>query len=1030
MRTKFAFLSALFLLFIGQVVFAQVTGTVQDSDGFPVADAEVTVMGSDASAITDENGSFSINAQVGDVLTITDIMGVPQDFSVTRNNMGVMRFGIERLDEVLITTGYDITTTKKETMGAVTTVSSETFENRATSSFLNSIQGHVPGVTIQSNSGSPGSAQIDVLIRGYGSINASTDPLIVVDGIVIGSAQFRNLNQQDFESVNVLRDAHATAIYGNRGANGVIVVTTKKGKSGVPLSIEFSSMYGVFTLPEHDYNLANAQQMLTLQNIKGVGYGATLTEDEIANWNGPNTDWRDVFFRQGISQNYNLAMRQGSENFRSYYSVGYNKVEGLIPTTDFQRFNARANIAGNSDNRRFNYEGIVSVAYSKRHELDSETNSGISNNVIQNPLFGSVLGMPYMAPFEGNGRDLWNTIGSTLSGGNYAYVLQSVMYPGEMPNRRTENSVLASFSASYELFDGLTARNKTGIDYKHAQRLFARAPYSFLALAVAVPAGLDYPGHEDHINTQDLTLSNVFSLNYDKTFGLHRLQLGAYAEYVKAHYRSESFRQNGLIERTWSFGSGNGWAPRDGDLYAPTVSAGKIDAGTFSYFGTLDYEYDQRYGVGASIRRDAASKFRTDQQWGTFWSAAARWVISEEAFLKGSKGVNLLKLRGSYGVTGNQILSQPGYDTNPMFLDTSLAWSANVVAPGYQNTSAYYPLLGNIAVGWEETHQANIGLDFIFFNNRLEGNIDVYQKNTKNLYTQIGLSAGVGALYDHDNNPSTPPITTYNIKGNNGELENKGIEALLRYKLINQKDFDLTIWANTAYNKNTIISIPNESINPGGASLAEGHMVWEQYLIPYVGVDQETGEWLYMDFEGNIVDHTGIDPERDSRWTGKSFLPKWNGGFGLSANYKGWYLDANFSYQADFYKFDNMLAWLQDHTGAVDMNLSADLLDAWTPDKPSATMASLTANNVYDWDSDRLLKDASFIRFRSATLGYNIPSRWLEGTSLKGVNLFVQGENLLIWTKWKGFDPEGVKTTSLGQYPNPRSFSFGVNVEF
>src|SRR5690606_22414498 len=197
---------------------------------------------------------------------------------------------------------------------------------------------------------------------------------------------------------NVLRDAHATAIYSNIGANGVIVVTTKKGKSGVPLSIEFSSMYGVFTLPEHDYNLANAQQMLTLQNIKGVGYGATLTEDEIANWNGPNTDWRDVFFRQGISQNYNLAMRQGSENFRSYYSVGYNKVEGLIPTTDFQRFNARANIAGNSDNRRFNYEGIVSVAYSKRHELDSETNSGISNNVIQNPLFGSVLGMPYMAP--------------------------------------------------------------------------------------------------------------------------------------------------------------------------------------------------------------------------------------------------------------------------------------------------------------------------------------------------------------------------------------------------------------------------------------------------------------------------------------------------------------------------------------------------------------------------------------------------------------------------------------------------------
>lgn len=1017
MRTKFAFLSALFLLFAGQVIFAQVTGTVHDDFG-PVVDAEVTVMGTKVSTNTNENGVFTIDAKVGDILVVTDIMGTSQDFKVSKPNMGVLEFGVVSLSEVKIVGGYDITRTKKEEMGAATTISEEVFENRATSSFLNSIQGHTPGVVIQSNSGSPGSAQIDVLIRGYGSINASTDPLIVVDGVVIGSAQFRNLNQQDFESVTILRDAHATAIYGNRGANGVIVVTTKKGKSGVPLSMEFSSMYGIFTLPKEHYNMANAKEILTIQNRIGRGLGASMTEEEIGNWDGPDSSWRDVFFKQGVIQNYNFAVRQGSDKFRSYYSLGYDKVEGLIPTTDFQRFNVRTNISGNSDNKRFNYEGIMSVAYSKRHELDSETNGGISNNVVQNPLFGAVLGFPYLDPYlYNNGKELWNAIGLNTDNGNYSYVLKDVMTPGQMPNRRMETSILGSFMASYELTDGLTLRNKIGIDYKHSQRLFARAPWSFLALAVAntpTPA-LEFPGFEDHQNVQDMTLSDVLNLSYDKVFGLHRIQLGAYTEYVKAHYRSSFLRQTGLKEATWEFGAGTGWVPRDGNLYVPQISASKIDAGSFSYFGTLDYEYDQRYGVGATIRRDATNKFLDEKKWGTFWSAAARWVISEEEFLKGSQSVNLLKLRGSYGVTGNQILSQPAYGTNPLFLDNAVSWNAYTSASGYQNTIGYYPYIGNYDIGWEETHQANIGLDFIFFDNRFEGNVDVYKKNTKKLFTDIQLSAVTGQ---------------YSVNGNNGELENKGIEVALRYKLIRQKDFNLSLWANTSYNKNEIIEMPDEIINPGGASLAGGHMAYEMYMIPFVGVDPETGEWLYKDINDNIVDWHDIDPERDSRWTGKSFLPKWNGGFGLNIDYKGWYLDANFSYQAGFYKFDNLYAWLNDPTAVKDMNVVADFMDAWTPENPNGSMASLTANYVYDWSSDRLLVDASFIRFRSATLGYNVPKKWLERTALNGLNIFIQAENLAIWTKWKGYDPEGVKINSLGQYPNPRSFSFGVNVEF
>ena len=1028
MRTRFAFLSALFLLFVGQVVFAQVTGTVQDGDGFPLPDAEVTVRGSNVSTITDEDGAFSIDAQIGSVLVVTDVMGTSQDYNVVRSNMGVLKFGeaIE-IGEVVIL-GYDKTTTRKESMGAQTTISEETFENRATSSFLNSLQGHAPGVVIQSNSGSPGSSQIDVLIRGRGSINASTDPLIVVDGIVIGSAQFRNLNQQDFESVSVLRDAHATSIYGNRGANGVIVIKTKSGRFGTPLSIEFSSMYGVMTLPDNDYNMSNAKQLLTLQKRRNSGFGSTLTDEEIENWDGPDSDWSDVLFKSGISQQYNLALRQGSENFRSYFSLGYNDVSGMIPTTDFKRFNVRANLNGNTSNKRLDYESNISLSYSKRHQLDSETNTNISNNVVQNPLFGSVLGMPYLDPYlYNNGKELYYGnengpgIQANSSGpGNWAYILKDILVPGQLPNEFTEKSILANIGGGYKLTDDLTFRTKVGLDYKNQTRNFARAPWSYLAIVVAKTSSpeLAYPGFETFSTTEDATISSVSSFLYDKSFGDHNLKLGAYAEYVKAHYRFKSLRQNGLVESTWVFGSGSGWAVRDGDLYVPQISGNRIDAGTFSYFGTLDYEYARKYGVGGTIRRDATSKFLGDKKWGTFWSAAGRWVISEEEFLSGSQNINMLKLRGSYGVTGNQILSQPGYDTNPLFLDTDIAYdyySSDNTIPGYLNGISYFPTLGNINVGWEETHQANIGLDFILFNNRLDGNIDVYQKTTKELYTSIGLSSVSGE---------------YVIDGNNGELENKGIEVSLRYKIIRSNDFNLTLWANTAYNENKILALDTEMNNIGGPALKEGHEAYEFLMIPYAGVNMENGEFMYYDIDGNRVGVDGIDPERDARWTGKSLLPKWVGGFGLNADYKGLYLDVNFSYQADYYKFDNLLSWLYDSASVNSMNMSADLLDAWSPENPNGSLPSLTANQTLDGQSDRLLFDASFIRLRSATFGYNIPKDLLSNTFVKGMNVFVQGENLLLWTKWRGFDPEGQRNFSLGQYPNPRIISLGINVEF
>ncbi len=1018
MRTKFSGILTLLLALVVQLTFAQqktITGNVTDDNGVPLPGVNVIIKNTNSGTQTDFDGNYSIQASVGQVLVFSYVgFDSPEVKVGGSNSINIKMSPGESLEEVVIM-GYDQSITKKESMGAQTTITAETFESRPSGSFLNTLQGNSPGAVIQSNSGSPGSAQIDVLIRGRNSINASSDPLIVVDGIVMGSAQFRNLNQNDFESVTILRDAHATSIYGNRGANGVIVITTKSGKFNQPLTVKYETMYGAFTLPNNDYNLADARQVLTLQKRVNTGLGKDLTDEEIANY-PINTNWRDEFFNTGINTQHNLSFSQGSERSKSYFSFGYTNVEGMVPTTDFQRFNVRANVDGKSKNEKLTYEGSIAAAYSKRHQLDSETNAGIRNNVIQNPLFGSLLGLPYVEAGQyDSGEALYEGIGTDFNGGNSSLVLEDILRPGYYPNEFTETSILSNFSVAYEIVKGLKARTKMGIDYKYQTRGFARAPQSYLAIAVARGDGWDFPGLERSTHSQDATFSQVTSLNYDETFGKHRIKAGAYMEYVKAHYRYAYLQKYGLIDRTWVFQAGTGFAPVDGDKYIPTVALSKIDAGSFSYFGTFDYEFDQKYGVGGTIRRDATNKFVGDKKWGTFWSAAARWVISDEEWFSTSTTVNLLKLRASYGVTGNQILSIPSADFNPLFLDTDLVYDTNATTVGYQNLPSYAPIIGNSDVQWEETAQANIGLDWMLFDNRFSGNLDVYQKITSKLFNQVDLSAITGQ---------------YSIKGNNGEITNKGVELNLKYQILRNKDFNLSVFANGAYNHNEITALESESIDPGGSGQALNGPVNQFYMYEYVGVNPENGNLLFNAADGTTTE----DPvPADAVYTGKSNLPKYVGGFGLNADYKGFYLDVSFSYQADFYKWDNALFWLYEGAASTvgSYNVSADILDAWTPENTTSNFPSVTASNKnYDGSSDRYLFDASFVRLRSTVLGYSFPQETLDGTFIKGLNLYVQGENLLLWTKWRGFDPEGYVNYSLGQYPNPRTISFGVNLEF
>jgi len=932
---------------------------------------------------------------------------------------------VEEIQEVVVL-GYSRTSTKPKDVTASTTVTSEKFENRPTTSFLNSLQGEAPGLSVNASSGSPGSGKIDMMLRGIGSISAGSEPLYVIDGVVSNSTQFRNLNDADIESASVLRDAAATAIYGNRSANGVIVITTKKGRFNTPMTFNYNASTGINLLPKTKYNLMNTQEALTIERIYGKGLGVGMTDEEIANY-PINTDWRKVFFSPGVTQKHDFSLRVGGENVNLYSSLGYMDVEGIVPTSDFKRFSFRNNMNGRTENGKFNYGVQSALSFSRRHQLDEETNTNIRNNSIQNPLHGAYGGLPYLQSGQfATGQDLYNEIGTNFDGGQNVYVLEDIL-KGTIPNERTETGILLSGNVSYKLTDDLTLSNRTGMDLKLSETNFARAPWNYLAIATAKSSATTnvpnpYPGIEDFAKAREFNFNNIVSLLYNKSIGDHTFDAGLYFDYVKAHYNSTSQRRTGLNALNWVFGAGTGYvapiyfntAGANPEVwYVPSASATEINAGTTAYFLTLDYDYADKYGFSGLIRRDGTYRFVDDNQWGTFWSVAGRWNIDKEDFMADSR-FDLLKLRASYGITGNQNIIAGTLGTNPLFVQPNLVRETYLTGTGYDNIAGAIGFGGlmNPLVQWEEIAMANIGLDIKMFNNRLDMRFDVYDKTTNEVYNSINLSSITGSSA---------------ISGNNGKIQNRGVEAQIRYDVLRGQDGKLSLYANGAYNKSKILGLVTEA-NTGNIRNVVGRELYEWYFAPYIGVNPDNGNMLFLDVNNNATETLG---DADLRATGKSMYPKFTGGFGMNAEYKRFYVDAHFSFQQGAWKYDNSMAWVYAPESIGDWNQSVDLLDAWTPQNTDGTMPALLATNYTDGDlSDRWLKDASFLRLKNVSLGYNVPTHLLQGTFVRALKVFVSGENVATWTKWKGYDPEPNFSYSLSVYPNMRTFSFGANIDF
>lgn len=1005
MRSKLTWMLTPLLVLCMTFSFAQektISGNVTDQDGIPLGGVAVLVVGTTTGVQTDFDGNYSIRASAGQVLRFSYLGQRTVDRTVGSDNvMNVqMEEDAEALQEVVVQ-GYRTATREKSSI-ASTTISAETIENRPNASFVQTLSGQVAGLNITTASGQPG-ANSQVNLRGVTSINGNTEPLFIIDGAPVDQDNFRSLNPQDIASISVLKDAGATAIYGNRGANGVVIIKTKQGSFNAPLQINYSGILSFSTLQSNDYDLMNSQEQLTLENEQGVGLGASLTPGQINTYR--TTDWADYFFDTALTQNHTLSLSNGSENFSQFTSFGYFDQEGILQDSNLKRFSLRNNSTGRSENDRFNYSTNLTINYSESNEPNSIGSGAINRNYV----LAAYQSVPYLSPDDyTNGADLLSPL---LFRNTPLFLIDRLR---TYTRKEEEVKIVGSVNASYKLADNLEARLVMSADYQNEILTRAEAPDSFNALLFG---GAENPtsGFQQQTTTRQFSYNQVTSLNYANSWGKHSLDAGAFMEYFKAHFRQFGYFANGLNPKTFYPGDGSGLIPvaldpdTGGILFPDNPQAQILNAGLFSYFGQADYDYDTRYGLTGTVRRDASYRFAGSNKWATFYSIAGRWNVHNEAFMQGS-AFDQLKLRASYGTSGNQRITGTTYFSGPDLTKNFFA-----TGPGYNNqNSIFLSQIANTTLKWETVTQANVGIDFEVFDRRLRGSVDGYIKETTDLFQSTPVSA-VNA------------VTSLNA--NTGDLTNTGFDFSLNYDLIRSDEpdgFNLGINVVGNYNKQELGNLPNEEGEIIGTG-RNGGKLFEYFTIRYAGVNPANGNLLFLDANGNVTENPDADTDRV--WLDKNIYPDWNGSFGFNLDYKGFFLQTQFNYTIGVDRFDNDLVGFQNPDNIGQFRNTRDLFRAWTPNNRITDIPRFDAPNRASFASDRYLRKADFLRLRFATLGYNFPARLLEGTGFSTLRIFGNAENLFTISEWRGFDAEALSNTSR-IYPTPRILSVGFEIGF
>lgn len=985
----------------------RVTGVVKDVMGEPLIGANVVEKGrSTNGVITDFNGKFTLEVDESASLVVSYIGYLAQD--IPTKGKGdfhiILKEDTNTLDEVVVTGYGDF---KKATYtGSASVLTTEKLEALPVVSVGQMIESNIPGISVVAGTSSQPGAKTTLRVRGVASMNASTEPLYVLDGVPIPSYDLSNftsmseaggmgfietLNPADIESITVLKDAASASLYGAKGANGVVLITTKKGKEG-KLRVNMAAKYGItdFAYTYRPLMGGEERRELIHEGLVNFQLDKGVSEQEAQQYADANidqyakrlpqgySDWESALFKTGYQQDYNLSASAGNQNSSFIGSLGYTKQTGVSLNSEMERFTGRVDASNKYKKVEFGMN--ASFSWTKNVHLPEGKFYGSA-------IYASKVNLTPSTP-------IYNEDGTYASGyrenNGYNPILEAEV------NDYYARTVRAMGTAkiAYNVWDNLKVSSVFTVDYSLTKDFFFQSPDG--------RDGATYQGRGRMQMTDRIRYTSQNNLTYSKTFGKHSVSAVTAFEVMKYDYE-DLYAAKKTYGQDINTSLGNAADPIDADQKL------QEDA-LMSYVASVNYSYDDKYYASFSFRRDGSSRLSPDTRWGNFWSLSASWRLSQERFMQPLKSVlSDLKLRASYGVNGNLPSSYYGYQSTY----TTGAFYSGKPSP-WEST------LGNEELTWEKNYALNLGLDIGLFS-RVNVSLDWYTRTTKDLLMskQLNSISGFSSLLT-----------------NVGQMRNTGVELEVRSNNIKTKDFSWTTAFNLSHNKNKILKLADLPWFVDGRYVRkEGYPFNTIYLREYAGVGPETGSALYYDNQqdenGNYTKNKVTDPGQASPIPLKDITPTISGGFMNTFNYKFIDLSFNLSYSFGGYSYDNASYILQDDGYSVISNKSTEQRRRWQKpgditDVPRFVYGNKKGGN---YNSSRAIHSTDHIRLKSLILGLNAPKAWLQKLGIGNARIYFSGTNLLTWAAYDQYDPE--MSGVVGFYtPLLKTYAFGLELKF
>lgn len=985
----------------------RVTGVVKDVMGEPLIGANVVEKGrSTNGVITDFNGKFTLEVDESASLVVSYIGYLAQD--IPTKGKGdfhiVLKEDANTLDEVVVTGYGDF---KKATYtGSASVLTTEKLEALPVVSVGQMIESNIPGISVVAGTSSQPGAKTTLRVRGIASMNASTEPLYVLDGVPIPSYDLSNftsmseaggmgvietLNPADIESITVLKDAASASLYGAKGANGVVLITTKKGKEG-KLRVNMAAKYGItdFAYTYRPLMGGEERRELIHEGLVNFQLDKGVSEQEAQQYADANidqyakrlsqgySDWESALFKKGYQQDYNLSASAGNQNSSFIGSLGYTKQMGVSLNSEMERFTGRVDASNKYKKVEFGMN--ASFSWTKNVHLPEGKFYGSA-------IYASKVNLTPSTP-------IYNEDGTYASGyrenNGYNPVLEAEV------NDYYARTVRAMGTAkiAYNVWDNLKISSVFTVDYSLTKDFFFQSPEG--------RDGATYQGRGRMQMTDRMRYTSQNNLTYSKTFGKHSVSAVAAFEVMKYDYE-DLYAAKKTYGQDINTSLGNAADPIDADQKL------QEDA-LMSYVASVNYSYGDKYYASFSFRRDGSSRLSPDTRWGNFWSLSASWRLSQEKFMQSLKSVlSDLKLRASYGVNGNLPSSYYGYQST---------YTTGAFYNG--KPSPWESTLGNEELTWEKNYALNLGLDIGLFS-RVNVSLDWYTRTTKDLLMskQLNSISGFSSLLT-----------------NVGQMRNTGVELEVRSNNIKTKDFSWTTAFNLSHNKNKILKLADLPWFVDGRYVRkEGYPFNTIYLREYAGVDPETGSALYYDNQqdenGNYTKNKVTDPGQASPIPLKDITPTISGGFMNTFNYKFIDLSFNLSYSFGGYSYDNASYILQDDGYSVISNKSTEQRRRWQKPGDITDVPRFVYGNkkVGNYNSSRAIHSTDHIRLKSLILGLNAPKAWLQKLGIGNARIYFSGTNLLTWAAYGQYDPE--MSGVVGFYTPPlKTYAFGLELKF